>query len=356
MSGGVDSAVAALRLLEQGYQVQALFMKNWEEDDKDGHCSAARDLEDASRVCERLGIALSTVNFASEYWDNVFEHFLEEHRLGRTPNPDILCNTQIKFRAFLDHALGLGADCIATGHYARCVRAGERWRLLRSADDAKDQTYFLHRLQQEQLAPSLFPVGELRKSQVRSLARTAGLENHARKDSTGICFIGERNFQAFLDRFLPARRGEIRSLDDRVLGEHTGLMHYTIGQRRGIGIGGRHDASAGAWYVARKDLEDNVLRVVQGHDHPALFTREVSVAECHWIAQSAPETAFPCTAKLRYRQRDHSCDLQPLESGGCRLTFDQPQRAVTPGQHAVFYRGEECLGGGIIEASPGGAA
>lgn len=349
LSGGVDSAVAALLLQQQGFDVQGLFMKNWEEDDVNGHCGAAEDLKDAKQVCERLGIPLHKVNFATEYWDRVFQYFLGEYRAGRTPNPDVMCNTEIKFKAFLEHAIGLGADLIATGHYARVERCGDRYCLLKARDAAKDQTYFLHGLGQSQLAKTLFPLGNLEKPEVRRIAAEAGFANHAKKDSTGICFIGERKFRDFLSRYLPAQPGEIRTPEGGLLGMHQGLMFYTLGQRQGLGIGGRRGASEEPWYVIGKDLERNVLVVAQGHDHPLLYHRGLETLNVHWIAGEAPAVPLHCRAKTRYRQPDQACIITEIARGRCRVVFDRPQRAVTPGQSVVFYQADECLGGGIIE-------
>jgi tRNA-specific 2-thiouridylase len=349
MSGGVDSAVSALLLLRQGYRVEGLFMKNWEEDDRDGHCAAEEDLLEAEKACQRLGIALHKVNFSHEYWERVFEHFLAEYRAGRTPNPDVLCNREIKFKAFLDHALGLGARRIATGHYARTTRAGGRVLMRTGADADKDQSYFLYALDQRALGLSLFPVGALDKARVRAIARQAGLPNHARRDSTGICFIGKRRFRAFLARYLPARPGEIVTLQGHTIGQHAGLMYHTLGQRQGLGIGGRRGAAEAPWYVAGKDLQANRLIVVQGHDHPALFRSQLVAAQAHWISGEAPSGALRCTARLRYRQAPQACRAVPLDETRWQVRFDAPQRAPTPGQSVVFYAGDVCLGGGIIE-------
>ena len=349
LSGGVDSAVAALLLARQGYRVSAVFMKNWEEDDRDGQCAAARDLADAGAVCEGLGVPLDAVNFASEYWERVFEQFLADHRAGLTPNPDVLCNREIKFRAFLDHALERGADRIATGHYARIERLGGRYRLLKGRDPAKDQSYFLYALGQAALARTLFPVGHLTKAEVRRIAAQAGLPNHARKGSTGICFIGERPFRPFLTRFLPATPGEIRTPDGAVVGTHQGLALYTLGQRKGLGIGGRRGTDSGPWFVLAKDLERNVLVVAQGHDHPQLMSRALEARDLHWVGGYSPGAALACHARVRYRQPEQACRLTPLDAGRCRVEFAEPQRALTPGQSVVFYDGLECLGGGVIE-------
>ncbi len=351
LSGGVDSAVAALRLLEQGWQVRGLFMKNWEEDDDEGYCAAAADLQDARAVANRLGIELLTVNFSAEYWDRVFEHFLAEYRAGRTPNPDVLCNSEIKFRAFLDHALELGADRIATGHYARVEHAAEGSRMLLAADADKDQTYFLHRLDQRQLSHSLFPLGDLPKQEVRRIAERAGFPNHAKKDSTGICFIGERRFRDFLARYLPARPGDIEDPDGRIVGRHNGLMYYTIGQRQGLGIGGRRGADEAPWFVAAKDLERNVLIAVQGHNHPLLLHRSLEASQLSWIEGSPPDPLpYSCLARIRHRHALQPCRIVTLEGERCTVHFQQPQRAIAPGQSAVFYAAERCLGGGVIEA------
>ncbi len=343
ISGGVDSAVAALLLTRAGHEVTGVFMKNWEEDDTATHCSAAEDLKAAQAVCDTLAIPLKTVNFASEYWDRVFSYFLAEHRAGRTPNPDVLCNKEIKFKAFLDYALTLGADRIATGHYARLDRHAGQYRLLQARDLDKDQSYFLYLLGQRELAHTLFPLGELTKPEVRRLAREAGLPNFDRRDSTGICFIGERDFHAFLARYLPARRGEIRTPDGQYKGEHDGVMYYTIGQRHGLGIGGAGDA----WYVVGKDLARNILYVVQGEAHPALYSAALIAGQAHWIG-AAPPLPARFTAKNRYRQPPQACTVEAHEAG-LHVRFDQPQRAITPGQCVVLYRGPECVGGAVIE-------
>jgi tRNA-uridine 2-sulfurtransferase len=347
LSGGVDSAVAALRLLEQGHRVEGLFMKNWDDDDDAEYCAAAEDLEEARRVADTLEIPLHKVNFAREYWDRVFSHFLDEYRAGRTPNPDILCNREIKFRAFLDYALELGADAIATGHYARI---GPGPSLLKGVDPGKDQSYFLHALDRSQLAASRFPLGELHKTEVREIARRARLPNHQRKDSTGICFIGERRFRDFLSRYLPAQPGDIVTPGGEVIGRHQGLMYYTLGQRQGLGIGGRTDASEAPWYVAEKRLDSNELVVVQGADHALLLSTSLHASTMHWIAGQAPAERFRAKAKVRYRQTDQDCSVS-VEGRGVRVHFDGPQRAVTPGQSLVLYRGDECLGGGVIDAT-----
>jgi len=344
MSGGVDSSVAALLLKRQGHDVVGLFMKNWEDDDTDEYCSTRQDLVDAAAAADVIGIELEAVNFAAEYKDRVFAEFLREYSAGRTPNPDVLCNAEIKFRAFLDHAMRLGATKIATGHYARLDTRDGRQRLLRGKDAGKDQSYFLHRLTQEQLARVMFPVGDLMKSEVRRIALEAGLPNHAKKDSTGICFIGERPFREFLNRYLPKVPGPIVDAEGRSLGEHIGLAFYTIGQRKGIGIGGAGDA----WYVAGKDLAANKLIVVQGHDHPLLLKRSLAADETSWVAGSPPAERTEHTAKTRYRQADAACTLARVVESEIRVDFTAPQWAVTPGQSVVLYDGEACLGGGVI--------
>jgi tRNA-specific 2-thiouridylase len=349
MSGGVDSAVAALLLKRAGHEVTGLFMKNWEDDDDDEYCSTREDLVDAVSAAERIGIDIEAVNFAAEYKDRVFATFLAEYRAGRTPNPDVLCNAEIKFKAFLDHAMALGAEKIATGHYARVEERDGRFLLLKGLDPGKDQSYFLHRLTQAQLGKTLFPVGHLPKSEVRRLAREAGLGNHAKRDSTGICFIGERPFREFLSRYLPREPGPIVTPEGVTVGEHQGLMYYTIGQRQGLRIGGRRDDTSGEpWYVAGKDLETNTLTVVKGHDHGLLLKPSLEAADASWIAGTPPAPQPDFGAKTRYRQADAACRLDVEDASAFRLDFAAPQWAVTPGQSAVLYRGEECLGGGII--------
>ena len=348
MSGGVDSAVAALLLIQQGYKVEGLFMKNWEEDDTSEICSAEEDLKDAKAVCNQLSIPLHTVNFSSEYWDRVFEYFLAEYKAGRTPNPDVMCNKEIKFRAFLDYALELGADYIATGHYARIDRQDNRYCLLKGIDSNKDQSYFLHTLGQQQLEKSLFPIGELEKPVVRKIAEDNNFANATKKDSTGICFIGERNFREFLQRYLPAQPGEIHTPEGKTIGNHQGLMYYTLGQRQGLGIGGQKDADEDPWYVAGKDLDNNILLVAQGHDHPMLFNNELTAIDLHWVSGDTPETPLQCKAKIRYRQEDQACTITRLEDNTCHVEFENPQRAIAPGQSVVFYEGDKCLGGGVI--------
>jgi tRNA-specific 2-thiouridylase len=346
MSGGVDSSVAALLLKREGHDVLGLFMKNWGEDDE--YCRARQDFVDAASAADVMGIELEAVNFSAEYKDRVFADFLREYAAGRTPNPDVLCNAEIKFRAFLDHAMRMGAEGIATGHYAQVKKSNGRIQLLRGSDASKDQSYFLHRLTQEQLARVLFPVGGLKKTEVRRLALEAGLPNHAKKDSTGICFIGERPFREFLNRYLPKAPGRIIDEKGRAIGEHIGLAFYTIGQRKGIGIGGRAKMSGAAWYVAAKRLESNELVVVQGHDHPLLMKRALEAADASWISGSAPAAPSPHTAKTRYRQADAPCTLTKVLESEFKVDFAEAQWAVTPGQSVVLYDGEICLGGGII--------
>jgi len=345
LSGGVDSSVAALRLLEAGHDVHGLFMKNWEEDDDAGYCAALADLEDAAAVAGRLGIPLHTINFSYEYWERVFTRFLDEYRAGLTPNPDILCNREIKFKEFMAHAADLEADVIATGHYAGVRRDHGRYTLVRGRDSDKDQSYFLYTLGQAQLARSVFPLAGLNKTEVRALARRAGLATSDKKDSTGICFIGERRFREFLGRYLAPNPGEIRSVDGRLLGAHEGLMYYTLGQRQGLGIGG----PGGPWYVARKHADANVLYVAEGHDHPALLSRWLTARELSWVCGAAPGRPRQCSARIRYRHKDQACDLEMIDEHRCRVRFRAPQRAATPGQSIVFYDGEVCLGGGVID-------
>jgi tRNA-specific 2-thiouridylase len=350
VSGGVDSSVAALLLKRAGADVAGMFMQNWVDDERFGECQADRDRADAVRVCAQLGIAFHARNFAAEYWDRVFENFLAEYRAGRTPNPDVLCNREIKFRTFLEHARDLGATRIATGHYARSDCRDGRHRLLRGRDGNKDQSYFLYTLGQEQLAATVFPVGDLPKPEVRRLAREAGFSTHAKKDSTGICFIGERDFREFLGHYIPARPGEMRTPDGRVLGEHPGVMYFTLGQRNGLGVGGRRDTGGEPWYVVGKDMTANVLYLAQGVDNRWLQSTRLQAGELSWTAGSPPAGEFRCHAKTRYRQADQAGTVR-LAAHGCEVVFDDPQRAVTPGQSVVFYREEECLGGGIIGAT-----
>ncbi len=362
LSGGVDSAVTAHLLQQQGHEVVALFMKNWEDDDDSEYCSSRQDFLDAASVADVLGIEIEHVNFATEYKDRVFAEFLREYQAGRTPNPDVLCNAEIKFKAFLDHAMRLGAEKIATGHYAR-VRFNETTdlhELLKGLDETKDQSYFLHRLNQAQLSRTLFPVGELRKSEVRRIAAEIGLPNAKKKDSTGICFIGERPFRDFLNRYIAREPGPIIDDRGRQLGRHMGLSFYTLGQRQGLGIGGVKEKNAprgggdhAPWFVARKDLQRNALIVVQGHEHPWLLSHQLAAQDASWIAGHAPARG-DYSAKTRYRQQDARCTLSNTEQNSFALAFPEAQWAVTPGQSAVLYDGEVCLGGGVIEASDGG--
>jgi tRNA-specific 2-thiouridylase len=351
MSGGVDSSVAALLLQQQGYQVEGLFMKNWEEDDGTEYCTAKADLADAEAVCQRLGIHLHTANFAAEYWDGVFEHFLHEYQAGRTPNPDILCNREIKFKAFLDYALELGADYIATGHYARRSDNNGQTYLLKGLDNNKDQSYFLSAVNEESLSRSLFPVGELEKTEVRRIAAENQFVTSTKKDSTGICFIGERKFKDFLQQYLPAQPGDIETVDGEKIGQHQGLMYHTYGQRQGLGIGGHHAYPEAPWYVVGKDLSRNVLLVAQGNDHPALFSSRLQATQVHWINAQDITLPLRCHAKIRYRQPDQSCLVEDTKGDGTlTVSFDTPQRAVTPGQTIVFYDQDICLGGAVIES------
>ena len=347
MSGGVDSSVSAYLLLQQGYQVEGLFMKNWDEDDGTEYCTAKEDLADAQQVCDTLGIKLHQANFAAEYWDNVFEHFLEEYKAGRTPNPDILCNREIKFKAFLEYAQVLGADLIATGHYVRRGDTETETQLLKGLDNNKDQSYFLHAVAGSEIAKTLFPVGELEKPEVRRIAEENNLVTHNKKDSTGICFIGERRFKDFLQQYLPAQPGRIETADGVDIGEHQGLMYHTLGQRQGLGIGGLNGFSEEPWFVADKDLERNILIAVQGKNHPRLFKDWLTTSEIYWV-NNEPELPLRCKSKVRYRQADQDCVIHKTAEG-YRVEFDQPQRAVTPGQSLVLYTGEICLGGGVIE-------
>ncbi len=349
MSGGVDSSVSAYLLLEQGYQVEGLFMKNWEEDDTEEYCAAAQDLEDAQAVCNKLGIKLHTINFATEYWDNVFEYFLAEYKAGRTPNPDIMCNKEIKFKAFLEFACeDLDADYIATGHYVQRRFENDQWQMLRGLDNNKDQSYFLYTLSHEQVGRTLFPVGNIEKPQVREIAEKADLITHDKKDSTGICFIGERKFKDFLGQYLPAQPGNIETPEGEVIGKHDGLMYHTLGQRKGLRIGGLANAGEEPWYVVEKDLLRNVLIVGQGHNHPRLFSKGLIGNQLHLVNRVELTTPIKCTVKTRYRQEDVSCTLAPLSKDEYTVMFDEQQSSVTPGQSVVFYQDEICLGGGII--------
>lgn len=348
MSGGVDSSVAALALLEQGYRVEGLFMKNWEQDDDADYCAAAEDLKDAQQVCDNLGIKLHSVNFADQYWDRVFKNFLDEYTAGRTPNPDILCNKEIKFKAFLDYALQLGASFIATGHYVRRGELDNEYQLLKGLDSNKDQSYFLYTLNQHQLKHSLFPVGDIKKPEVRKIAEENEFITHNKKDSTGICFIGERKFKDFLQQFIPAQPGQIKTLDGRVIGKHHGLMYYTLGQRKGLGIGGVKNASEEPWFSVKKDLQENILYVAQGDDS-ALYHTHLTASQLCWVSNKAPKPPYACKAKVRYRQDDQICTLDNIKNGSVSVSFENAQRAITPGQSVVFYTDDICLGGGIID-------
>lgn len=351
MSGGVDSSVSAYLLQQQGYQVEGLFMKNWEEDDTDEYCAASDDLADAEAVCQKLGIELHTINFAAEYWDNVFEYFLQEYKAGRTPNPDIMCNKEIKFKAFLEFAAdALEADYIATGHYCQRRFNGGSWELLRGLDENKDQSYFLYTLSSEHIGQTLFPVGSLEKPEVRRIAEEQGLVTHDKKDSTGICFIGERKFKDFLQQYLPAKPGPMVTVDGDVIGEHQGLMYHTLGQRKGLLIGGMANAGEDPWYVVDKDVAKNNLIVAQGRNHPLLFSDGLIAKQLHWVNRENIKDSLRCTLKTRYRQQDIGCRIEPQDDDTLHVYFDEPVSSVTPGQSAVFYQGDVCLGGGIIES------
>lgn len=347
MSGGVDSSVAALLLKQQGYKLIGIFMKNWDEKDEFGECTATKDSEDARKVCEVLDIPFYTVNFVSKYWDNVFSYFIDELKKGRTPNPDILCNKEIKFKAFLDYAMMLGADYIATGHYARVDYQDGQYQLLKGVDSKKDQTYFLCMLGQQQLAKALFPLGNMDKSEVKEIAMKAGFDTAYKKESTGICFIGERNFKTFLKNYLPAQPGNIMTLTGEVVGKHEGLMYYTMGQRKGLGIGGQ--GTGESWFVVDKELQNNILYVVQGDNHPYLYSERITVTDLHWISDIKPQGELKCMAKFRYRQPDQGVTVRMTSDNSCEVVFDEHQRAITPGQFAVFYDGDVCLGAGIID-------
>ncbi len=349
MSGGVDSSVTAYLLKQQGYDVIGIFMKNWDDTDEFGHCTAEDDFQDVRRVCEQIGIPYYTVNFEKEYMEKVFQYFLDEYKRGRTPNPDVMCNREIKFGELLDKVMDLGADYIATGHYARVEFRDGAYRLLRGVDSNKDQSYFLNALDQHQLSKTMFPLGSLTKPQVREIAEKAGLATAKKKDSTGICFIGERNFREFLQNYLPAKPGDIETVDGEVIGRHDGLMYYTLGQRQGLGIGGGHGKTGEPWFVVDKDLERNVLIVAEGAGHPRLYSTRLIATDVNWISGKEPATSFTCTAKFRYRQPDQGVTVHLREGNTVEVVFDQPQKAVTPGQAVVFYNGEECLGGGIID-------
>lgn len=345
LSGGVDSSIAAWLLKEQGYQVEALFMKNWEQDDEDAYCAAAIDLADAEAVANQLDIPLHTINFAKNYWDKVFSHFLNEYEAGRTPNPDVLCNKEIKFKAFLDHALSLGADYIATGHYAKV----DEGKLLKAKDRNKDQTYFLHAVDKQALTQTLFPIGNYLKTEVRELAEQLQLVTAQKKDSTGICFIGEKRFKTFLNEFILAKPGEIKSSEGKTLGKHDGLMFYTLGQRQGLGIGGQQESLNEPWYVVDKEIHTNTLIVAQGIDHPMLYAQGLLCGPIHWLIPKPDNLPLTCTAKTRYRQPDQACVISPeIDNNHC-IMFSTPQRAITPGQYIVFYERNQCLGGAVIE-------
>jgi len=345
MSGGVDSSVCALLLKEQGYNVVGVFMKNWDEENDEGVCTATQDYEDVRSVCSTLDIPYYTVNFVKEYWDKVFEYFLSEYRKGRTPNPDVMCNKEIKFKAFLDFAISIGADYIAMGHYAQVDYKNGEYRLLRGVDKNKDQSYFLCELNQNQLSKSMFPIGHMTKPEVRELAKKHNLITASKKDSTGVCFIGERNFRDFLNNYLPAKSGPIKSLDGEIKGEHFGLMHYTLGQRKGLGIGG----SGEPWFVVEKDLKTNTLYVVQGEKNPALYCSSLKATDVNWISNKEKQKSFECSAKFRYRQEDQDVIVHIKDNSNCIVEFKNPQKAITPGQAVVFYDKEVCLGGGIID-------
>lgn len=349
MSGGVDSSVAAWLLKEQGYQVEGLFMKNWEQDDTEDFCPAALDLADAQAVCAQLDIELHTVNFAKSYWDKVFAHFLKEYQLGRTPNPDVLCNKEIKFDAFLNHALSLGADFIATGHYAKNKIDQSIGALYKAKDRDKDQTYFLHAVCPKALGKTLFPVGDYTKPQIREFAQQLGLVTQAKKDSTGICFIGEKRFKTFLQEFILAQPGPIKNTANDVLGTHDGLMFYTLGQRQGLGIGGLKNSTDDPWYVVDKETASNTLVVAQGALHPRLFAQGLICGPIHWLAEKQDQLPLTCYAKTRYRQAEQACMISPEDSGSHYVLFSTPQRAITPGQYVVFYDKNQCLGGAVIE-------
>ena len=349
LSGGVDSSVAALRLLEQGCHVEAVFMKNWELDDEDGFCAAEQDLKDAQQVCDLLGIHLHRINFSNQYWHRVFNYFLHGYQAGRTPNPDVVCNKEIKFKAFLEYALSLGAEFIATGHYTNTACEHDQFFLVKAKDQLKDQTYFLHTLDQYQLSRSMFPIGNLLKSEVRRIAKENQLATHDKKDSTGICFIGERRFRDFLEQHIPRKPGEIVDTEDNVIGEHNGLMFYTIGQRQGIGIGGMSGADKTPWYVVEKNIRSNRIIVAQGHDHPELFNQALIAKDLSWINGPPAPVSKQLTAKIRYRQEEQKCTITEISNSYCRVEFEVKQRAITPGQCIVFYEGDYCLGGGVIE-------
>lgn len=349
MSGGVDSSVAAWLLKEQGYQVEGLFMKNWEQDDREGYCPAAQDFADAQAVCNQLDIPLHSANFSKDYWDKVFTHFLSEYEKGRTPNPDVLCNREIKFHSFLNHALTLGAKYIATGHYAKNKVLGETATLYKAKDRNKDQSYFLHAVEPKALAKTLFPIGDYHKPQIREFAQKLGLVTHAKKDSTGICFIGEKRFKSFLKEFILAQPGDIKNTSGEVVGKHDGLMFYTLGQRQGLGIGGLQKASEEPWYIVDKEVASNTLYVAQGSQHPRLYARGLICSTIHWLADYKNLLPLSCYAKTRYRQTEQACLISPLDRLQHYVLFSEPQRAITPGQYVVFYEKNQCLGGATIE-------
>lgn len=349
LSGGVDSSVSALLLIEQGYKVEGLFMKNWIDLEGDGKCPIEADLSDARQISETLDIPFHSENFAPEYWDNVFTHFLDEYRAGRTPNPDILCNREVKFKVFLNHALAMGAEKIATGHYAQIVEHEGQFLLKRAIDTNKDQTYFLYTLNQAQLSKSLFPLGHLHKPQVREIADKAGFVTHDKKDSTGICFIGERNFRDFLSQFIPAQPGLMQTADGQTIAEHQGIMYYTLGQRKGLGIGGKNDSTDAPWFVVGKKIKENILIVEQGHDHPLMFSDTLTAIDISWVSGVQPTLPYQCTAKTRYRQTDQPCTISFNDNKQLEIVFHHKQRAMTPGQSIVFYQDDVCLGGGIID-------
>ena len=347
ISGGVDSSVTALRLKQEGHNVECVFMKNWE--GESDQCDAEQDYKDALSACNSIGVPLRSTNFSDEYWRNVFKNFIDEYSKGRTPNPDVLCNKEVKFKAFLHYAEDIGGVKIATGHYARIKKENESYKLLKGVDSDKDQSYFLYLLNQEMLSKSLFPIGEINKKEVRKIAKNNGLLNHGKKDSTGICFIGEQKFfKEFLKKYIPSNPGTIKSIDGEVCGQHDGLSYYTIGQRKGLGVGGGYGNNKEAWYVSEKDLENNTLIIAQGSDHPSLFHKNLSAESLHWISGDAPSENTNLHAKIRYRQKDQKCKIVALDDVSCDIQFSQPQFAVTPGQSIVFYDGEMCLGGGII--------
>jgi tRNA-specific 2-thiouridylase len=348
MSGGVDSSVTAKILKDQGYNVECVFMKNWEGDDE--NCNAEEDYKDALSVCDHLDIPLRSVNFSNEYWEKVFQYFIDEYARGRTPNPDVLCNREVKFKAFLDYAFDLGAVKIATGHYAQIVEYKDEFQLLKGLDKNKDQSYFLYLLGQNELSKSMFPIGNIDKTKVRKLAENSGLINHAKKDSTGVCFIGEQKFfKEFLKRYIPVKPGLMQTIDGKVCGEHDGLMYYTMGQRKGLGIGGGHGFKEAPWFVADKDLINNILIVAQGHDHPSLFHQELEADQIHWINEAPLNSLENISAKIRYRQNDQPCNITELSMNNCKVKFKEPQFAITPGQSIVFYIDNRCVGGAIID-------